>query len=302
MGCDEFLIFSASLFYTIWRGRCSHFFKGEINWFKYIGHFNVAVEEFLTVDHKNLQDISPTASSSSVKWCLPQQGFIKANVDAAFDVGQAAVAMVVRNDQGYLLYLASKLLKCVSSFVAEVEVLRWAVEYAEQCAWRRVEWETDAKEVEAAVNSKEDPTCCIPVPGGAHQDTGFPMFLHKKMFMVFVLSDSISLFSSTTSVLKFLGILTSRYAEEDYLKSLPKKMIIGLSTPLFLSIATMMIAYCWALLVTLEQKSWIFIPIVSLTSVPVTLFVLMQLPLLVEIYVSTYGAGIFDRKVKNWLL
>ncbi|KAF3434343.1 hypothetical protein FNV43_RR25446 [Rhamnella rubrinervis] len=135
------------------------------------------------------------------------------------------------------------------------------------------------------------------VPGGADQDTGFPMFLHMKMFMVFVLSDSISLFSSTTSVLKFFGILTSRYAEEDYLKSLPKKMIIGLSTPLLLSIATMMIAYCSALLVTLEQKSWVFIPIVSLNSVPVTLFVLMQFPLLVEIYVSTYGAGIFYRKL-----
>ncbi|KAF3443574.1 hypothetical protein FNV43_RR13261 [Rhamnella rubrinervis] len=38
-----------------------------------------------------------------------------------------------------------------------MEALRWAVEYAEQCAWRWVEWETDAKEVKAAVNSKEDP-------------------------------------------------------------------------------------------------------------------------------------------------
>ena len=139
------------------------------------------------------------------------------------------------------------------------------------------------------------------VPGGTDQNTGFPMFLHKKIFMLFILSDAISLFSSTTSVLMFLGILTSRYAEEDFLKSLPKKMIIGLST-LFLSIATMMIAFCLALLVMLEQKSWIFIPIVSLSSIPVTLFVLMQFPLLVEIYVSTYGARNFDRKVKNWLM
>ena len=75
------------------------------------------------------------------------------------------------------------------------------------------------------------------VPGGTDQNTGFPMFLHKKIFMLFILSDAISLFSSTTSVLMFLGILTSRYAEEDFLKSLPKKMIIGLST-LFFSIAT----------------------------------------------------------------
>ena len=139
------------------------------------------------------------------------------------------------------------------------------------------------------------------VPGGTDQNTGFPMFLHKKMFMLFILSDAISLFSSTTSVLMFLGILTSRYAEEDFLKSLPKKMIIGLST-LFFSIATMMIAFCSALLVMLEQKSWIFIPLVSLASIPVSLFVFMQFPLLVGFYKSTYGAGIFNRSEKNWLM
>ncbi|KAF2318359.1 hypothetical protein GH714_005959 [Hevea brasiliensis] len=40
-------------------------------------------------------------------------------------------------------------------------------------------------------------------------------------------------------VLMFLGVLTSRYAEDDFLKSLPTKLIIGLST-LFISIAAMM--------------------------------------------------------------
>ncbi|KAF3456056.1 hypothetical protein FNV43_RR00699 [Rhamnella rubrinervis] len=30
--------------------------------------------------------------------------------------------------------------------------------YAEQCGWRRVEWERDAKQVEKAVTSKDDPT------------------------------------------------------------------------------------------------------------------------------------------------
>ncbi|BBN67355.1 Ankyrin repeat family protein [Prunus dulcis] len=78
------------------------------------------------------------------------------------------------------------------------------------------------------------------VPGGNDEETGFPIFLHKNLFMAFIVSDAVSLFSSTTSVLMFLGILTSRYAEDDFLKSLPTKMIIGLST-LFISIATMMI-------------------------------------------------------------
>ena len=61
------------------------------------------------------------------------------------------------------------------------------------------------------------------VPGGNNQNNGFPIFLNKKLFIVFIVSDALSLFSSSTSVLMFLGILTSRYAEEDFLKSLPRK-------------------------------------------------------------------------------
>ncbi|XP_034205844.1 uncharacterized protein LOC117619895 [Prunus dulcis] len=135
------------------------------------------------------------------------------------------------------------------------------------------------------------------VPGGNNGETGIPIFLEKKLFMVFIISDAISLFSSTTSVLMFLGILTSRYAENDFLKSLPTKMIIGLST-LFFSIAAMMVAFSSGLFIMIHEQSWIVIPIIFLASVPVTLFIWMQFPLLIEIFISTYGRGIFDRNVK----
>ncbi|KAJ7974923.1 Ankyrin repeat family protein [Quillaja saponaria] len=115
------------------------------------------------------------------------------------------------------------------------------------------------------------------VPGGNHEDTGYPVFLNRKLFMLFMISDAISLFSSSTSVLMFLGILTSRYAEEDFLKPLPKKLIIGLST-LFLSIATMMMTFCAAMYLTLHGQLWIFIPLILLASIPVTLFILLQFP------------------------
>jgi len=77
----------------------------------------------------------------------------------------------------------------------------------------------------------------ITVPGDNNQNTGLPMFLKKKVLMLFIISDSLSLFSLSTSVLMFLGVLTSRYVEDNLLKSLPTKMIISLST-LFFSIAT----------------------------------------------------------------
>ncbi|KAM1058609.1 hypothetical protein ACFX2I_023330 [Malus domestica] len=137
------------------------------------------------------------------------------------------------------------------------------------------------------------------VPGVNNQETGFPVFLNEKLFMVFIVSDAISLFSSVTSALMLLCILTSRYAEDDFLKSLPTKMIIGLST-LFISVATMMVAYSSAIFLMLRDKLWIITPIFFLASIPV-IFVWMQFPLLVEIFVSTYGRGIFNRKVKRWI-
>ncbi|KAM1491319.1 hypothetical protein PS1_023788 [Malus domestica] len=138
------------------------------------------------------------------------------------------------------------------------------------------------------------------VPGGNNQETGLPIFLNEKLFMVFVVSDAISLFSSVTSALMFLSILTSRYAEDDFLKSLPTKMIIGLST-LFISVATVMVAFFSAIFLMLRDKSSISTPIIFLAGVPIILFVWMQFPLLREIFVSTYGGGIFDRKVKRWI-
>ncbi|KAK4593413.1 hypothetical protein RGQ29_017501, partial [Quercus rubra] len=135
------------------------------------------------------------------------------------------------------------------------------------------------------------------VPGGNDQTIGVPIFVNKKLFLVFIVSDALSLFSSSTSVLMFLGILTCRYAEEDFLESLPRKMIIGLST-LFFSIVTMMTTFSAALLLMLQEESWILKPIICFASIPVTLFVLMQFPLLVTMAISTYGPSIFDRKMK----
>ncbi|KAA8535844.1 hypothetical protein F0562_030836 [Nyssa sinensis] len=136
------------------------------------------------------------------------------------------------------------------------------------------------------------------VPGGFEDKTGIPTYLHRNSFIVFVVSDASSLLTSSISILVFLGILTSRYKEEDFLKSLPAKLIIGLST-LFFSMATMMITFGTALVIVLRDRvSWIPIPIILLASIPVTFFGLLQFPLLVEIFISTYGHGNFDRLKK----
>ncbi|XP_040374689.1 uncharacterized protein LOC112199320 [Rosa chinensis] len=49
------------------------------------------------------------------------------------------------------------------------------------------------------------------IPGGNNGDTGLPIFIEYKLFMVFIISAAVSLFSSTTSVLMFLGILITTF-------------------------------------------------------------------------------------------
>ncbi|XP_031371571.1 uncharacterized protein LOC116187111 isoform X2 [Punica granatum] len=134
------------------------------------------------------------------------------------------------------------------------------------------------------------------VPGGNVEDQGIPLFLKEKVFILFVVSDALGLFSSTTSVLMFLSILTARYAEEDFLRPLPKRLILGFAS-LFLAIACMMVAFGATLYMVLSERfKWIFIPIIAITSIPVILFVMLQLPLFIYMVQSTYGSGIFHPK------
>ncbi|KAG2675784.1 hypothetical protein I3760_12G022600 [Carya illinoinensis] len=98
-------------------------------------------------------------------------------------------------------------------------------------------------------------------------------------------------------VLMFLGILTSRYTEDDFLEYLPRQMIIGLFT-LFCSIATMMITFASALLIILHEQLRISIPLICLGGVPVILFLWIQFPILKDMIISTYGPSTFDRKRK----
>ncbi|XP_019055747.1 PREDICTED: uncharacterized protein LOC104612086 isoform X2 [Nelumbo nucifera] len=132
------------------------------------------------------------------------------------------------------------------------------------------------------------------VPGGNKDDLGTPIFLREVAFIAFVVSDALALFSSTTSVLMFVAILTSRYTEEAFMSSLPKKLIIGLSM-LFLSLAAMMTAFSSTVFIMLDGHfRWISILLTLFASVPVTLFTLSQLPLFIDIVHSTYFFSILD--------
>ncbi|XP_052198744.1 ankyrin repeat-containing protein ITN1-like isoform X2 [Diospyros lotus] len=135
----------------------------------------------------------------------------------------------------------------------------------------------------------------ITSPGGNSSDSGLPIFSKKIAFIIFAISNALSLFTSSTSLLMFLSILTSRYEESDFLYVLPKRLIIGLVT-LFLSITTMMVAFTATLyLGASKYKECILISSVAVASVPIYIFTSLQFPLLLDLIYSTYGT-IFGKK------
>ncbi|KAI3957967.1 hypothetical protein MKW98_020609 [Papaver atlanticum] len=125
------------------------------------------------------------------------------------------------------------------------------------------------------------------VPGGNFSESnrgkiGTPVFLKDNSFIVFAVADALALLSGVTSVLMFLAIYTSRYAEVDFLKSLPNKLILGLAT-LFISMASVLVAFGASLYIVLgDRYRWVLIPIVVVSCVPVTLFGWLQLPLFLD--------------------
>nr|XP_023881971.1 ankyrin repeat-containing protein At5g02620-like [Quercus suber]XP_023881972.1 ankyrin repeat-containing protein At5g02620-like [Quercus suber] len=151
------------------------------------------------------------------------------------------------------------------------------------------------------------------LPGGDNNDNGAPpspppflekgapLFLEKKWFLIFVISDAVALFSSTASIIMFLSILTSRYAENDFLVSLPARLMFGLSA-LFVSIATMVLAYGAAIFMIYDQKfDRVPIVIASLACVIVALFAWQHFHLWADTIRSTYWSRFLFRPFKHRL-
>ncbi|KAJ9550921.1 hypothetical protein OSB04_014966 [Centaurea solstitialis] len=138
----------------------------------------------------------------------------------------------------------------------------------------------------------------ITVPGGNNQETGIPLFRNDIAFIIFAVSDAISLFTSTTALLVFLSALTARFAEQDFLISLPRRLIIGFCA-LLLSTTAMIVAFSAIVyIVFCDQKPWMLGLICGLAFVPIAFFVTLQFSLIVDLYRSTYG-HIFGKKT-SW--
>ncbi|XP_031737747.1 ankyrin repeat-containing protein At5g02620 [Cucumis sativus] len=115
------------------------------------------------------------------------------------------------------------------------------------------------------------------VPGGNNDKDGTPIFQQHRAFTIFVISDVSSLVLSSTSILTFLSILTSRYTEDDFLKSLPSKLLFGLLT-LFVSIACMVIAFSATFFIAYDKTKTKFpLTIAAVSIIPIGFFLCISL-------------------------
>ena len=126
------------------------------------------------------------------------------------------------------------------------------------------------------------------VPGGVDEKTGKPPLQNRPAFDVFAASSLVALCFSITSLVMFLAILTSRYQEKDFGKDLPRKLLIGL-TSLFVSIASMVCAFCAGHFFVLEDKlKYAAYPVYIVTCFPVSLFAVAQFPLYLDLVKATF--------------
>ncbi|XP_044483287.1 ankyrin repeat-containing protein ITN1-like isoform X1 [Mangifera indica] len=121
------------------------------------------------------------------------------------------------------------------------------------------------------------------VPGGSNESTGYPVLINEPFFVVFTVSDVLSLTFSLASVVMFLSILTSPFRLEDFKNSLPNKMNVGF-TFLFLSVCLMMVAFAATILLMIKNKeNWAKIVLYTCSLIPVAIFSLSYFP----VYVGT---------------
>ncbi|XP_031248688.1 protein ACCELERATED CELL DEATH 6-like [Pistacia vera] len=140
----------------------------------------------------------------------------------------------------------------------------------------------------------------ITVPGD-YNDNGQPNYYKEAALKVFSISDAISLSSSISAIIMFLSILTARYGENDFLDSLPQKLLWGLFM-LFLSLISLMVAFCAIVYLVYADRKADGIPYLAviLALVPLFMYAFSQLPLLGQLFISTYCPGIFRKQNKNF--
>ncbi|KAL2568488.1 hypothetical protein AAZV13_18G070800 [Glycine max] len=121
------------------------------------------------------------------------------------------------------------------------------------------------------------------VPGSFDSDTGEPLLETNNAFESFAMCSLIGLSFSVTALVLFLSILTSRKELKDFRRSLPLKVLLGLSS-LFISTAALFATFCSAHFFIVDEKyKQVLIVIYAVTCFPVGLYAIAQFPLFIDL-------------------
>ncbi|KAH0671308.1 hypothetical protein KY285_024051 [Solanum tuberosum] len=122
------------------------------------------------------------------------------------------------------------------------------------------------------------------IPGGPNQSTGYPVLLAQPFFVIFTIGDVLSITFALTSMITFLSILTSSFLLHEFRRSLPQKLILGV-TLLILSVSMMMLAFASTIILMIHYKErWTKIALSSMAFLPVTIFAVSYFPLYVSLW------------------
>ncbi|XP_011008861.1 PREDICTED: ankyrin repeat-containing protein At3g12360-like [Populus euphratica] len=126
------------------------------------------------------------------------------------------------------------------------------------------------------------------VPGGSDEN-GKPIFINSPYFLIFTVSDVVSLASSLTSLVVFLSLLTSPFELQEFHISLPRKLIVGFSF-LFFSVLTTMLSFGATILILIQTERRLTTLLLSIASfLPVLIFGILQF----RLYVSFMGTTLY---------
>lgn len=117
------------------------------------------------------------------------------------------------------------------------------------------------------------------VPGGSKSDTGTPILLHHTFFVIFTISDVLSLTLTLTSVILFLSILTSPFRLNDFKNTLPQQLMLGVTFLIF-SVSMMMLAFAATIILMIQNREeWKKIALYAVALLPVGVFAVSYSPL-----------------------
>jgi hypothetical protein len=138
----------------------------------------------------------------------------------------------------------------------------------------------------------------LTVPGASNNITNTSFFSKEHWFMIFILSNAVSLFTSAASIVLLLSLLTSSYAESEFVTSLHARLMFGLTT-LFFAITTMVLAFIAAIFLIFDYKAvWVPYLLASLASAPVILFLVLHFNLWADLIRSYYWSKFLFQRSK----